>query len=166
MSGVHSGFHRAVATPGEATVSHTYTPTGQYATTTDASGSTAYTYDNMDRITSKATPEGTLNYSYDAAGHVAGISSWNANGASMSYTYDRLDRLSTVVDNRLNGATTTYSYDGSAQESVKRRDFRGFLHECRSRLFSSRCAPTTGHGYWVGRGTRFTGMRLMSLARG
>ena len=101
------------STPGETTVSHTYTSTGQYATTTDASGTTTYTYDNMDRIATKATPEGTLNYTYDAAGHVASISSSNMNGASMSYTYDDLDRLSTVEDNRLNGATTTYTYDNA-----------------------------------------------------
>jgi RHS repeat-associated protein len=69
----------------------------------------------MDRITSKATPEGTLNYSYDAAGHIESISSSNANGASMSYTYDNLDRLSTVVDNRLSGNnTTTYNYDNAS----------------------------------------------------
>lgn len=86
------------STAGEATVSFTYTPTGQYATSTDASGTTTYNCDNMDRITSKVTPEGTLNYTYDAAGHVASISSSNANGASMSYTYDDLNRLSTVVD--------------------------------------------------------------------
>jgi RHS repeat-associated protein len=69
----------------------------------------------MDRIASKATPEGTLNYNYDAAGHVASIASSNMNGASMSYTYDDLDRLSTVVDNRLSGNnTTTYSYDSAS----------------------------------------------------
>ncbi len=100
------------ATPGEATVSFTYTQTGQYATSSDASGTTTYGYDNMDRITSKATPEGTLNYTYDAAGHVASISSSNANGASMSYTYDDLNRLSTVTDNRT-GGVTGYSYDSA-----------------------------------------------------
>jgi YD repeat-containing protein len=31
----------------------------------------------MDRIASKATPKGTLNYTYDAAGQVASISSEN-----------------------------------------------------------------------------------------
>ena len=100
------------ATPGEATVSFTYTQTGQYATSTDASGTTSYSYDNMDRITAKATPEGTLNYTYDAAGHVASISSSNANSASMSYTYDDLNRLSTVTDNRT-GGVTGYSYDSA-----------------------------------------------------
>ena len=34
---------------------------------TDASGTTNYTsYDNRDRLKTKVTPEGTLNYSYDA----------------------------------------------------------------------------------------------------
>ncbi len=50
-----------------------------------------------------------MNYTYDAAGHVASITSSNANGASMAYTYDDLNRLSTVVDSRL--GTTTYAYD-------------------------------------------------------
>jgi YD repeat-containing protein len=66
----------------------------------------------MDRITAKATLEGTLNYIYDAAGNVASIVSSNPNGVSLSYTYDNVGRLSTVVDNRLTGSnTTTYSYD-------------------------------------------------------
>jgi RHS repeat-associated protein len=76
---------------------------------TDASGTTNYGYDSMDRLTSKATPEGTLSYTYDAAGHVASIISSNTNGASMAYTYDSLNRLGTVVDSRL--GTTTYAYD-------------------------------------------------------
>ena len=78
-------------------------------------GTTTYTYDTMDRLTTKATPEGTLNYTYDVAGHVASIASSNTNGASMSYTYDSINRLSTVVDNRLSGSnTTTYTYDDAS----------------------------------------------------
>jgi len=61
-------------------------------------------------LTAKATPEGTLSYTYDAAGHVATIASSNPNGASVSYTYDDLNRLISVVDNRLSGNnTTTYT---------------------------------------------------------
>lgn len=37
---------------------------------TDATGTTTYTYDTLDRLTSKATPEGTLCYSYNAAGNL------------------------------------------------------------------------------------------------
>ena len=103
------------ATPGEATVSFTYTPTGKYLTSTAGDGTVNYTYDSLDRLITKATPEGTLSYTYDLAGHVASIQSSNSNGANVSYTYDDLDRLETVVDHRLTGNnTTTYSYDSAS----------------------------------------------------
>jgi len=97
----------------EATISYAYTPTGKHASTTDASGTTTYVYDSLDRQIAKITPEGTLNYTFDAAGNVASIMSSNPNGASMNYTYDNLNRLSTVIDNRLPSGqnTTTYAYD-------------------------------------------------------
>lgn len=38
---------------------------------TDASGTTTYGYDSLDRLIMKATPEGTLNYTYDAARNLA-----------------------------------------------------------------------------------------------
>src|SRR6516164_7107219 len=65
----------------------------------------------MDRLTQKQTPEGTLNYTYDAAGHLASMTSSHTNGVSVSYTYDSLNRLHTVVDSKL--GTTTYSYDNA-----------------------------------------------------
>ena len=79
---------------------------------TDASGTTSYTYDGLDRLITKTTQAaGMLTYSYDAAGHVASIKSSNSHGASVNYTYDGVGRLSTVVDNWLTGQnTTTYSY--------------------------------------------------------
>jgi RHS repeat-associated protein len=100
------------STPGEATVSFTYTATGKRQTMTDASGTTNYSYDSLDRLTGKATPEGTLTYSYDAASNVASVSSNHSHGVSVSYAYDQLNRLSTVSDGRLVGnQTTTYVYD-------------------------------------------------------
>ena len=80
---------------------------------TDASGTTTYGYDDHDRLATKATPQGTLSYTYDPAGNVATMQSSNANGVSVAYTYDSLNRLATVVDNRLPAGanTTTYSYD-------------------------------------------------------
>ena len=69
---------------GEPTISFTYTPTGQRLSMTDASGTANYSsYDNRDRVLTKATPEGTLSYTYDAHGNVLTIASSNANGASM-----------------------------------------------------------------------------------
>ncbi len=64
---------------------------------TDASGSTNYTvYDNRDHLKTKVTPEGTLNYTYDAHGNLLTIVS--------------------ALDNRVAAqggpsAPTTYSYD-------------------------------------------------------
>lgn len=37
---------------------------------TDASGTTTCTYDTRDRLLAKATPAGTLTYTYDAGGRV------------------------------------------------------------------------------------------------
>ena len=100
------------ATPGESTVSFSYTATGKRQSMTDASGTTNYSYDAMDRLISKATPEGTLSYSYDAAGNLESVSSNHVSGVSASYTYNSLNRLATVTDGRLSGSqTTSYSYD-------------------------------------------------------
>jgi len=55
----------------------------------------------LDFQTWETPAHNTLNYTYDAAGHVASIVSSNTNGALMAYTYDTLNRLSTVVDSRL-----------------------------------------------------------------
>jgi RHS repeat-associated protein len=103
------------STLNEAAVSFTYTATGKRATMQDASGLTTYTYDNRDRLNTKATPQGTLSYTYDGANNVLSIASSNANGASLSYTYDADDRLSSAADNRLQAqgkpGVTTYSYD-------------------------------------------------------
>jgi len=99
------------------TITFTYTPTGKRASMADASGTTSYTsYDNRDRLKTKVTPEGTLNYTYDAHGNVLTIASSNANGASATYTYDVLNRVATVKDNRLaaqggSSTPTSYIYD-------------------------------------------------------
>ena len=58
----------------------TFTPTGQRASMADGSGTTTSGYDAQDRLTSKATPQGTLSYSYDANGNVLSVRSSNANG--------------------------------------------------------------------------------------
>jgi RHS repeat-associated protein len=96
------------ASLGQPPVIFTYTPSGQRASMQDASGSTTYSYDSRDRLLSKATPQGTLSYSYDPAGNLTNIHSNHAGGAAMDYTYDQRNRLAAVTD--ANG-TTTYSYD-------------------------------------------------------
>ncbi|MGA2649953.1 MAG: DUF2341 domain-containing protein [Terracidiphilus sp.] len=103
------------ATPGETTVSFTYTATGKRQTMTDQSGATSYSYDSMDRLTTKATPEGTLSYTYDLAGNLASMTSNHTHGVSATYSYDDLNRLSTVTDANLAGMNiTAYSYDNAS----------------------------------------------------
>jgi YD repeat-containing protein len=68
------------STPGEPTVTFTYSATSKRQTMADGSGTTMYSYDSLDRLTTKATPEGTLSYAYDGAGNLASISSNHANG--------------------------------------------------------------------------------------
>ena len=78
-------------------------------------GTVNYSYDPLDRLIAKMTPEGTLSYTYYANGNVETIASSNPNGVSVTLTWDALDRLSTVVDNRLpTGANTAvYVYDAA-----------------------------------------------------
>ena len=94
---------------GQPPVVFTYTPSGQRASMQDASGSTTYSYDSRDRLLSKATPQGTLSYSYDAAGNLTRIQSNHAGGAAMDYSYDARNRLASVTDG--DGRVTSYSYD-------------------------------------------------------
>jgi YD repeat-containing protein len=96
----------------EPAVSFTYNDLGQRASMTDASGMTNYLYDSRNRLQSKATPNGTLSYTYDESGSIKTVRSNHTSGVSVDYSYDELNRLQTVKDNRLVGnQNTTYNYD-------------------------------------------------------
>jgi RHS repeat-associated protein len=136
---------------GAASVSFTYTPQGQRATMSDASGASTYTYDARNRLITKATPEGTLRYTYDAAGDVKTIQSSNTNGANLTYAYDALNRLATVTD--ANGATG-YSYDNVgnlAGFTYPNGVAHAYTYDARNRLTNLAAAKGTtqiaGYGY-------------------
>ena len=75
----------------------------------DASGTNTYQYDERDRLIVKATPQGTLNYTWNENGNLESIKSSNTNGTDVEYRYDALNRLSQVVDAQV--GTTRYHYD-------------------------------------------------------
>jgi YD repeat-containing protein len=93
---------------GATSVSFSYTATGRRKTMLDVTGTTNYTYDNRDRLQSKATPFGTVSYTYDLAGNMKTLASSNGGGASMTYGYDPMNRVASVTDP---SGATTYSYD-------------------------------------------------------
>jgi RHS repeat-associated protein len=134
---------------GEPTVSFTYTGTGKRASMTDASGQTTYTYDTLDRLITKQTPEGTLNYAYDAAGNLASMTSGDGN-VSVSYTWDTLNRLSTVADSRL--GTTTYTYDAANNvvTAAYPNGVQSTLNYDQLNRLTSLVTPTTGYLYQLG----------------
>lgn len=94
-----------------APVQFAYSPTGQRTQMVDASGTTSYAYDIRDRLVTKATPQGTLAYTWNPVGGLTTIQSSNAGGTSVSYDYDELNRLTTVTDHRFSAVPTTYTYD-------------------------------------------------------
>lgn len=99
-------------------VAFLYTPTGQRSRMTDASGVTNYTYDARERLTSKATPAGTLSYTYDSASNVTRIQSSNAEGVDVAYAWDLANQLLSVTDNRVPGGITVASYGLTGQPST------------------------------------------------
>jgi len=113
-----------------------------------------YTYDALDRLTAKVTPEGTLSYTYYPAGQVESIKSSNANGVSVAYTYDDLNRLSTVVDNRLTGNnTTTYSYDNASNVATVKYPnglTSTFTYDTLNRLTELATPPVADYKYTLG----------------
>ncbi|HEX7286115.1 MAG TPA: hypothetical protein VF532_08025 [Candidatus Angelobacter sp.] len=54
-------------------------------------------HQHRDRLLTKASPFGTLTYTYDAAGNMKTLASSNVGGASMAYAYDPLNRLASVT---------------------------------------------------------------------
>jgi RHS repeat-associated protein len=92
---------------GAPTVKFTYTGTGKRASMSDVSGSTTYTYDQLDRLTTKAAPAGTLTYTHDAFGNLLSIEVGGS--ASATYTYDADERLETASGPAT--GSTSYGYD-------------------------------------------------------
>jgi RHS repeat-associated protein len=83
---------------------------GNRLTMVDFNGTTAYTYDALDRLTSITYPSGmpsVVSYTYDAAGNRLSMTSAGNNTA---YTYDVANRLITTS---IGGSTTNYSWDAN-----------------------------------------------------
>jgi RHS repeat-associated protein len=121
--------------PDDSTITYAYDDTGRLIAASDARGTTTLEYDaNNDWLTKITYPEGrylqfsydeagrrlqmvdqdgfTVNYQYDAAGRLAGLT--DGSGAMVvTYAYDAAGRL--VREDKGNGTYTTYEYDAAGQ---------------------------------------------------
>jgi RHS repeat-associated protein len=89
-------------------VSIDYTPDGQRASMTDATGTNSYDYDSLNRLVSQTNGAGqSVGHDYDLAGHLTAIT--YPNGQAISRSYDAAGRLASVSD--WLGNTTSFSRD-------------------------------------------------------
>ena len=111
-------------------VTYAYNARNDLTSVTDPGGESSFSYDDGERLTEVATPEGsTRAYSYDAASRPTQVENttgsgthtldytYDANGNVLSensntYTYDALNRFSTWY-NPATHTTTTYTYDAA-----------------------------------------------------
>jgi len=88
---------------------------GNRTSMADGTGTTSYTYDEMNRLLSVTSPGAiTVSYRYDVGSNRTKIT--YPDTTAVTYTYDKANRLSTVVD--WASRTTSYQYNTDSSVSV------------------------------------------------
>ena len=98
----------------ESTVTNGYDTAGGLTSIADTLGGTiSFGYDNLARITSETTPQGSVSYTYDNAGRRATMT---VNGQpTVDYSYDAANRLTSITK----GSTVVgFSYDAANRLST------------------------------------------------
>ncbi|HEU4835219.1 MAG TPA: kelch repeat-containing protein, partial [Pyrinomonadaceae bacterium] len=91
----------------ESTITNNYDAGGHLTSTVDSvAGTITLNYDNLDRLTSEITPQGTVSYVYDAAGRQTSMTVTGQ--TAVTYTYDDAGRLTQITQGT---ATATFAYD-------------------------------------------------------
>src|SRR5262249_1388015 len=140
-------------------VSYAHDANSNRTSMADLSGTTAYTYDALNRVTSINSPRGLVTYAYDCNDNRTFMA---YPGKTVTYTYDALNRLASAHDG---ASVTTYSYDaasnvlsimypnGAAVSSSY--DAAGRLTQVRNTYTGSSGAPISSYTYVLDKiGTR------------
>jgi RHS repeat-associated protein len=94
--------------------SFTYTPDGRRASLVDGTGTTNYSYDQLNRLTSQTNGAGqAVSYGYDLVGNLTSLT--YPNGRSVSRSYDNANRLTGITD--WLGNTTSFTPDPDSNVS-------------------------------------------------
>ena len=93
------------------TTTYTYDAGNRLTQVVDSvSGTITLAYDNLDRLTVEATPQGTVSYSYDAVGR---RTSMTVQGQPpVTYTYDDANRLTEITQG---ASAVTIAYDAAGR---------------------------------------------------
>jgi len=107
---------------GSITISSTYDSNGNRLTITDSTGTTTRTYDELNRVKTKAVPQiGTTTFKYYiTTGMNTGCTAEEMTDPKNNLTLKVYDRAARLKEIRANNSTTTYNYndDGSKQSVV------------------------------------------------
>jgi len=94
------------------TVTYEYDNSNRLWKMHDSTGTTVFTYDSRDRLLTKSTPWGTLNYVY-TNGKLSRVYSSNPNGIEVSYRYHNLNGFLEYVDDSKLSNNVHYTYDAA-----------------------------------------------------
>jgi RHS repeat-associated protein len=102
-------FYSDGVTPNVSSI--TYDAAGQRTAMTDGTGSSAWTYNSLHRLTSSTNGAGnTIGYSYNLRGQPTTITYPGSTGA-VTRTYDAIGRIASITDWLSNQTTFTYNAD-------------------------------------------------------
>jgi RHS repeat-associated protein len=98
----------------ESTVGYTYDSGNRMTQAVDSAGGTiTEAYDNLDRLTTETTSQGSISYGYDLAGRRASMTV--AGQPQVTYSYDNANRLTQIAQGT---STVGFSYDTANRRST------------------------------------------------
>lgn len=148
-----------IADGAESTITYRWDDAGRLASVDDtAYGTTTFTYDDLDRVISEATPDAEVTYEYDAAGRRVAMTL--AGGSETTYDYDDTGVLASITQGDLTVASERDELGQVTDLDLPEGITAGYEYDPLGQLteidYSSASGETTG---WLGYDYDETGLR-------